>query len=155
MFGLNKIYVYIGAGLIVLATIGGLTLSRNYWKSEAIEWKDSAGVVTATIRRVTNNPKLQWKDANEQIQALADSRKLWKEVAGEQTIEINALGAEAERLQKLNATLRAKAEKEIAKREKAINRLEDSAKDPGVREDCQAQIAAAEAALDIIYAEGL
>lgn len=98
MFGLSKIYVYIGVGLIILATIGGLTLSRNYWKGEAIEWKDSAGVVTATIRRVTNNPKLQWKDANEQIQALADSRKLWKEVAGEQTIEINALGAEAERL---------------------------------------------------------
>lgn len=151
----SKLYAYIGISLLVLVTIGGLTLSRNHWKGEALEWKDSAGVVTATIRRVTNNPKLQWKDANEQIQALGDSRQLWKEVATEQTSQIDALGAETERLKKLNAVLRAKAEKEIVKRQKAIERLAASANDPGDRDDCQAQIAAAEAALDIIYAEGL
>ena len=76
-------YIGIFLALSILATIGGLTVSRNYWKGEAVELRDSTAVVTATLRRVNNNPKLEWKDANEQIEAMAVSRESWKTVAGE------------------------------------------------------------------------
>lgn len=155
MLGLPKLYAGIGIALLLIVTIGGLTLSRNHWKGRALKVEEAAGVVTATIRRVTNNPKLQWKDANEQIEALAVSRESWKTVAGEQTAAIDALGMEAERLRALNAELREKAKAEIAKRNRLIARLDNDALTPGDRDDCQAQIAAAEAALDAIFEEGL
>lgn len=155
MFGLSKIYALAGIGLIAALFITWafrVDYLRDGWRTRYIT---ETGTVTATIRRVTGNNELKWRDANEQIEALADSRKLWKGVAGEQTAAIDSLGAEAERLRKLNATLRAKAEKEIAKRQRAIDRLAASANDPGERDNCQQQIAAAEAALDLIYQEGL
>lgn len=155
MFTGFRLYALLGVALTVLAVIGGLTLSRNYWKGEAVELRESTAVVTATLRRVNNNPKLKWKDANEQIEAMAVSRESWKTVAGEQTAAVEAIGAEAERLRALNAELREKAKAEIKKRNRLIARLDDAALTPGDREDCQAQIAAAEAALDAIYEEGL
>lgn len=155
MFTGFRLYALLGIVLAVAAAFGALTLSRNYWKGEAVELRDSTAVVTATLRRVNNNPKLEWKDANEQIEAMAVSRESWKTVAGEQTAAVEAIGAEAERLRALNAELREKAKAEIKKRNRLIARLDDSALTPGDREDCQAQIAAAEAALDAIYEEGL
>lgn len=154
MFTGFRLYALLGIVLAVAAAFGALTLSRNSWKSEALFFRETTGTVTATLRRVNNNPKLEWKDANEQIEAMAVSRESWKTVAGEQTAAVEAIGAEAERLRALNAELREKAKAEIQKRNKLIARLDDAALTPGDREDCQAQIAAAEAALDAIYEEG-
>lgn len=155
MFTGLRLYAALGLGIaFLLLAAWGFRVDhlRDGWRNRYIT---ETGEVTATIRRVTNNPKLKWKDAPEQIEALAVSRESWKSVAGEQTAQIDALGAESERLKKLNAELRAKAQAEIKKRNRLIDRLENDALTPGDRSDCNAQIAAAEAALDAIYAEGL
>lgn len=154
MFGISR-YIAAGVGLSLILSLGwGLRVDhlRDGWRTRYIT---ETGEVTATIRRVTGNSELKWKDASPQIEALAGSRQRWKNVAGEQSAAIDALGTESQRLKRLNTELRIKAEKIIKDRAKLIDRLVDQAKTPGDREDCQAQIAAAEAALDAIYDEGL
>jgi len=155
MFGISKLYAMIGFGIaFALLAAWGLRVDnlRDGWRTRYIT---ETGEVTATIRRVTNNNKFQWKDASQQIEALAVSRESWKTVAGEQTAAIDALGAESERLKALNAELRAKAKAEIAKRNRLIDRLENAALTPGDATNVQEQLAACVAALNMIYEEGL
>lgn len=160
MFGLAGIRLY-GAIAIALAVMGFVGWAfrvnhlRDYWHTAHDQKVYQIEAVTAKIGNAIGNPKLKWKDVPEQVEQIVVSRDSWKTVAGEQTAAIDAMGAETERLQALNADLRARAEKEIAKRKVAIDRLASQATDPGERDNCQQQIAAAEAALDAIYEEGL
>lgn len=154
MIGL-RLYAALGVGAaFLLLAAWGLRVDhlRDNWRTRYIT---ETGEVTATIRRVTGNVKLQWKDASRQIEGLAISRDSWKAVAGEQTAAIDAMGLETARLQRLNAELRAKALKAIAQRQNAIDKLERSALTPGDKANCQQQIQAANAALDAVFEEGL
>lgn len=151
----TRAYLALGIGLTVLVIIGGLTISRNYWKGEAVEIKEQTVVATARIGRALGNDKLQWKDVPEQVERYADGHNQLVIDTGIANAQIDALGAERDRLRALNAELREKAKAEIKKRNRLIARLDDAALTPGDREDCQAQIAAAEEALDAIYEEGL
>jgi hypothetical protein len=157
MFGLGKYLALAGGVALALVLAWGLRVDhlRAGWKLKFETVVEQTGVVTASIRRATGNPKLKWKDASAQVDALAASRDGWKSAAETQTAAIDRMGAEADRLKALNAELRARAEKEIARRTVAIDRLDNQALTAGDRDNCQQQIAAAEAALDAIYEEGL
>lgn len=155
----------IGWGLIGLAVLGFVAWAfradhlRAHWHKTYVEYKKQDekedAVVTARIGKAIGNKKLKWEDVPDQVERYANGHDLLVTNTEIANGKIAAMGAETERLKKLNSELRAKAEKEIAKRKAAIDRLEESANDPGDREDCQAQIAAAEAALDAIFREGL
>jgi hypothetical protein len=129
-------------------------LRANY-RIEVLAWRKSTTEVTAKIGKAIENPDLKWEGVPQQIDLIIQSRDAWKTVAGEQTAAIDAMGLETERLKRLNSELRVKALKAIAKRQTAIDRLESQANDPGDRADCQAQITAANAALDEVWKEGL
>lgn len=158
-FGL---YAKIAAGLAVLAFVGWafrVDHLRAYWRETHLTFKEQVAeekaVVTARIGRAIGNPKLKWKDVSKQVEDFAAGYDQLVTETNTANAQIDAMGAESERLKALNADLRVRAEKIIRERAKLIDRLAASANDPGEREDCQAQIAAAEAALDAVFEEGL
>lgn len=132
---------------------------RAYWhgKHDAVveQYTEEKAVVTARIGRAIGNPKLKWKDVPKQVEDFAAGYDQLVTDTNTANAQLDAMGAESERLKKLNADLRVRAEKIIRERAKLIDRLAASANDPGERENCQAQIAAAEAALDAVFEEGL
>lgn len=128
---------------------------RGNWKAKHEALSAIAGDILVAVRTASDNPRLKLTDAAEQVRLIGDAKRAWKATSELQSTRIDALGIEAARLTALNADLRARAEKAIAKRESAIKRLETQRLDPGERADCAAQIFAANAALDLVYAEGL
>jgi hypothetical protein len=128
---------------------------RERWKGKHEALTAIAGDILGAVRLASDKPKLKLADAAEQVALIGEARRAWKATSQLQSSRIDALGIEAARLTALNADLRARAEKAIAKRESAIKRLERQRLDPGERADCAAQIFAANAALDLVYHEGL
>lgn len=132
---------------------------RAHWRETYFTFKEQVteerAVVTARVGRAVGNPKLKWKDVPKQVEDFAAGYDQLVTDTNTANAQIDAMGAEAERLKALNADLRVRAEKIIRERAKLIDRLATSANDPGERENCQAQIAAAEAALDAVFEEGL
>lgn len=160
MFGLSGIRLggAIAAFLAVLGFVGwGLRVDhlRAHWHEKFDVLNAEAVVVLAATGKAAENPKLRWVDVPEQIALIGQSRAAWKGTADLQSSRIDAMGIETARLQALNAELRAKAEAAIAKRNDAIRRLEQDALTPGERADCARQLFDAEAALDLVYREGL
>jgi predicted RNase H-like nuclease (RuvC/YqgF family) len=155
MFGLPKLYAGIGISLLLLVTIGGLTISRNYWKAEALDEREQKYVVTASIGKSLGNPKLKWKDVAEQVDRYASGHNQLVADTDEANRRLGELGDETKRLKALNAELRAKAKVEIQKRNRLIDRLENAALTPGDATNVQEQLAACVAALNSIYEEGL
>lgn len=149
-----RAYLALGIGLAVLATIAGLTISRNYWKGEATDLREQTYVVTARIGKAVGNTKLKWKDVAEQVERYADGHDQLVIETGIANQRIEELGTEAKRLRALNAKLRAKANAEIKKRNKLIARLDNDALTPGDRDNLQEQISAVVSALDAIFEEG-
>ncbi len=128
---------------------------RGNWKAKHEALSAIAGDILGAVRTASDNPRLKLDGAAEQVRLIGQAKRGWQAASELQSTRIDALGIEAARLTALNADLRAKAEKAIAKRESAIKRLETQRLDPGERADCAAQIFAANAALDLVYAEGL
>lgn len=157
MLGLSgfRLWASILGPLAVLAVIGGLYWSRAEWKGKYETLSAEAGNLLYEIRVASDNKKLKWRDAPQQVRAIGTSLTEWRNVAAKQTAEIDRMAFDAARMQRLNAELRAKAEVELRKRKAAFDRLDAQASDPGDRADCIAQIKAAEAALDAIYEAGL
>lgn len=157
MFGLSyaRLAVF---GILALAIAGFVAWAfrvdnrRAYWHNK---YDVETSQVTAHIANAIGNPDLRWKDVGKQVDLYASGHLKLVIATDEANARIDAMGAESERLKSLNAELRAKADKAIASRGKAIARLEQSALTPGDRDDCQSQIAAAQKALDEVYAEGL
>lgn len=157
MFGLSK-YIYAAGGVaLALALAWGFRVDqlRGQWRDRYETLSAEAGNLLYEIRVASDNKKLQWRDAPQQVRAIGSSLNEWRNVAAKQTAEIDRMAFDAARMQKLNAELRAKAEVELRKRKAAFDRLDAQATDPGDRADCIAQIKAAEAALDAIYEAGL
>lgn len=148
-------YIGIFLALAILATIGGLTVSRNYWKGEAVEIKEQTVVATARIGRALGNDKLKWKDVPEQVERYADGHDQLVIDTGIANAQVQQISAEADRLRALNAELREKAKVEIVKRNRLIAKLDNDALTPGDKENLQEQIGAVVAALDAIYEEDL
>lgn len=157
MFGLTGLRLLgaVAGPLAIVAAIGGLAYSRGQWKDEALDWRKSTVEVSGQIGNSIGKPNLKYKDLGKAVNdyALAHGQLVIDtEIAN---ARIGELGAESKRLKALNAELRVKAKAEITKRNRLIDRLESASLTPGDRNDCQAQIAAAEAALDAIFEEGL
>ena len=162
MFGILKSKILAGVGLTVVLAMLSLFLWGTSWRSDAREWQSKwnslshvAGDVLVNIRLASDNPDLALTTAAEQVSLLGASRKAWMETAQLQSSRIDALGNETARLKALNSALRAKAEVAILKRNGAIKRLGAMALTPGERADCARQLFEAEAALDLVYREGL
>lgn len=128
---------------------------RASWKQKYEVVYAQMDKVVLTLRVATGDPKLRQSGAVDAIKSLDANRDAWEGTSKLQSDRIDALAAEGERLKKLNAELRVKAEAAIAKREQAIQRLRREALTPGERADCAAQISAANEALDLVYSEGL
>ncbi len=157
MFGLSK-YIYAAGGIalaLVLAWGFRVDQLRGQWRDKYETLSAEAGNLLYEIRVASDNKKLKWRDAPQQVRAIGTSLTEWRNVAAKQTAEIDRMAFDAARMQRLNAELRAKAEVELRKRKAAFDRLDAQASDPGDRADCIAQIKAAEAALDAIYEAGL
>ena len=128
---------------------------RGQWKGKHEVLSAIAGDMLSATRTASAKPKLKLEDAASQIELIGSAKRAWQATSQLQSSRIDALGMESARLKALNADLRTRAEAAIAKRENAILRLETQRLDPGERADCAAQIFAANAALDLVYAEGL
>lgn len=155
-------YGKIAIALAILGFIGWAFRAdhlRAYWhgKYDAVveQYAEETAVVTARIGRAVGNPKLKWKDVPKQVEDFAAGYDVLVTETDIANAKLDQMGAESERLKALNADLRVRAEKIIRERAKLIDRLAASSNDPGERENCQAQIAAAEAALDAVFEEGL
>ena len=157
MFGLTGLRLGVAIAL-ALAVAGFVAWAfrvdhlRAYWHDRYVT---ETGTVNASIANAIGNPDLKWKDVSQQVDRYAKGHAELQRQTIAANATINAMGAEAARLKRLNADMRAKADKAIAQRQTAIDRLARQALDPGERENCQQQIAAAQAALDLIYEEGL
>lgn len=155
MFG---IYGKIALALAVAAIVGWIVRVdqlRAHWHGQYDALSKVSGGVLKSIRIASNNRTLGLRDAADQVDIIAASRIAWKGTAELQSSRIDELGNETARLKALNAEQRKRAEASIAKREGAIKRLSTQALTPGERGDCAKQIADAEAALDLVYQEGL
>lgn len=149
---------WLGIGGVIAVLLAMTSCAR----SDAKRWHDrydslayEVRVMLDTVREVSGNKRLDWKNAHVQVRFLGESRDNWRHAAELQRQHIRALAAESERLKKLSADAQAKARKAIAQREDAIRRLDEEALAPGDRSDCARQIREAEAVLDSIYRSGL
>ena len=148
MLGLrSKVVGIVGIGT-ALALLGCFVWGKVGW-SRADTWHEryevSVGVngrLLNATRIATGQPKLKLPEADDAIRQLGAFR-------------IDELGVETARLKALNGELLARAKEAIAKRDRAISRLQNDALDPGERSNCAAQIIEAEQALDEVYREGL
>lgn len=157
MFGLStfRFGLYIAAALALAGFVAWafrVDNLRAYWHER---YTSETTETTAQIANAIGNPDLKWRDVGAQVDAYASGHLALVIATDEANARIDAMGAESERLKALNAELRVKADKIIKERAHLIDRLEASANDPGERSDCQAQIAAAQNALDAVYREGL
>lgn len=153
-----RLYAALGTAVVLallFAWAMRLDALRADWKSKFDALTEQASVVLTSARAASDNPRLSWRDAAAQIDLIGTSRREWKSTADLQSARIDALGAETARLKALSAEAQAKARAIIAKRDTAIARLSAMALTPGDRADCVAQLNAAEAALDLVYQEGL
>ena len=157
MFGLNRAALFGGGIALALALGWGFRVDylRAGWKTKFEALTEAVVPVLVEIRLASDNPKLSLSDAPEQVRLIGASRKAWKDTADLQSSRIDAMAVESARLKALNADLRKRAEAAIAKRDTAIRRLEQDALTPGERVDCARQLFDAEAALDLVYQEGL
>lgn len=153
-----RLYAALGAAAIaagVLAWAFRLDALRAGWKGKYEVLTEQASEVLLATRRASGHPKLSWDNAATQIDLIAAAGAEWKSTADQQTVKVDELGRETARLKALNAEERRKAEAIIARRDNAIARLSNMAIDPGDRADCVVQLREAEAALDLVFREGL
>lgn len=160
MFGLTGLRL--GALFGVVAIFGivlGWGMRVDYlragWKAKFGTLAVQADKVRQAASKASDNPGLTWLDTAGQIEQIGASRKAWKATSELQTARIDELGIETARLKALNDDLRRKADAQIVRRQKAIDRLQQGSVTPGERSDLARQIKDAEAALDLVYAEGL
>lgn len=148
----------LGAGLIVLLLlIWGMRVDhlRAGWKARHENLSRISGDILGSIRAASGQRGLRLENAAEQVTLIGAAKREWQATSELQSSRIDALAIESARLKALGDELRVRAEAAIAKRDSAINRLKTQALDPGERADCAAQIFAANAALDLLYEEGL
>jgi hypothetical protein len=160
MFGLSgiKLWGALGALLALVGFVGWvvrLDQLRGKHLSDLTTLQGERDTFMGVLRTASDNPKLPWKFAGDQVQALAASRNGWKSTAVLQSSRIDALNQETMRLKALSEELRRKAEAAIAKRNNLAERLEQAALTPGDRTDCIRQLLDAEAALDLVWDQGL
>ena len=156
MFGTTRILGIAGGVALACALAWGVS-----WKWDAQKWQGKVDALTALVVplmvevRLASDPSLSIKDAPEQVRLIASSRKAWKDLSATQSAQFDVMALESARLKSLNADLRKTAQAAIVKRDTAIRRLEREALSPGERADCARQLFDAEAALDLVYREGL
>lgn len=149
-----KLAAYAIGSLVILITIAGLTWSRGYWKEKAEGLDEWAVSVTAVAANITENEGLKRQDVATQLIEYGNANRKLLLATEEVTAAINQQSAESERLKKMNADLRAKAEKLIAERSKLVGRLAERSLDAGDRDNCQEQLGAVVRALNELYEEG-
>lgn len=149
-----KLAVYLIGSLLIIATIAFLYWSRSYWKEKYEGLDEWAVGVTAVTADITENPGLKREDVSVQLTNYGNANRELLRQTERVTAAINQQGAESERLKKLNADLRIKADKLIAERSKLLGRLAQRSLDPGDRENCQEQLGEIVRALNEIYEEG-
>lgn len=140
---------------ILLALLGFAKADARHWKVKWQELDRRAHTVLVAIQDVSTNPKLKWKDAAAQVRLVGKARDDWRGASRLQSERIAEMGRETVRLQALSAEAQRVAKRLIAKRETAIARLDRAALTPGERSDCARQMRQAEEALDAAYAAGL
>lgn len=157
MFGLNRAVLAGGGIAIALVLAWGMRVDhlRGKWQGKFDALTELVVPVMVEIRLASDNPKLSIADAPEQVRLIGASRRAWQDVADMQSTQIDAMALESARLKALNAEQVTRAKAAIVKRDTAIRRLEREALTPGERVDCARQLLDAEAALDLVYQEGL
>lgn len=157
MFGLSK-YIIAGSALaLVLTGAWGARVNhlRGQWKAkyESLDTKVRATLVS--VEMMTGAKNLTIELAPVQILALGAERDQWRVASNDQTAAINHMRAETERLTRLSDDLRKQAQAAIARRDTALKQLDTMALTPGERADCVGQLTAAEAALNLVWEQGL
>lgn len=144
-----------GAATIALLLFSALCWHKwGVWKDKFGDLDNEAGVVLASIRIASGNPKLKWDDAAHQVDELDKSLTGWKSQAETLSGTVDAMGAETVRLRSENAALTAKVRALNARRSELIARLDQDALDPGDVADCWAQIREVDASLNKLREEG-
>lgn len=157
MFGLSKYLIGGSAIALALSLAWGMRVDhlRADWKGKYEILSQVSGDILVSVRRAAGSKSIKLVEAAEQIDLISTSRKAWMGTAKLQSSRIDEISNETLRLKALNAELRQKAEAAIAKRDTAIKRLATEALTPGERTDCAKQLFDAEAALDLVYQQGL
>lgn len=127
---------------------------RGDWRDKFFGLTREAGQVLASVRIVSDNPKLEWKDTSKQVDEIGRSLSSWRGTARTQSDLIDTMGRDTERLRAENAALSAKVAALTKKRNALIAKLDQDALDPGDVADCWAQIREADEALNQLYREG-
>ncbi len=153
MFGLSQAKL-IGGGVALLGIALFIAWALRVDNLRG-RYLSQINATTAVIGESLGNPRLKWKDVGQQVKAYVDGHNALVEVSERRNVAIAALGKETERLKALSASVAAKASILIAERGKLIDQLKRSAQEPGDASDLQAQIAAAQEALNAVYEEGL
>lgn len=117
-------------------------------------WRDLALGITVALEHATGR-NLDPENAAKAAEGIGYDLQAERTVRQTQTLKINELQTETERLAKLSDEWRVKALAAIAKRDDAIRKLAVMANDPGKREDCVEQLKEAQAALDLAYRSGI
>jgi hypothetical protein len=154
-FGQIKLLGFAGIVVVLLTLTQCARQDAKKWHAAYNGLAYEARVMLDTVREVSSNPKLDWKNAHVQVRMLGDARDNWRNATTIQRQHIQALAAESERLKKLSADAQARARKAIAQREEAMRRLDQEALTPGERSDCARQMREAQDVLDSIWESGL
>ena len=151
-------YIYGAIGVaFLLLLLWGLRVDhlRADWKDRFEGLTEEAASVLASTRRASDNPKLTWKNAAQQIDALGDNHRVALASIEEQNAAIDDMAREAVRLRKRADELQRIADRAAAQRREALRRLADMSITPGTREDCETLLAEAEEALNLVRDAGL
>lgn len=155
-------YGMLGLGIALMLSLAwGTRVNhlRAYWKEQAQTIRIDLDSVTREVGVQSGNPGLKYDGKNPeqiiaQVQALGRDKREWQDVATVQSERIADLGEEQYRLERMLASERRKAEKLIAERNQALNRLQNLELTPQEQATCESQLKAAEDALDELFERG-
>lgn len=153
-----RLYALLGAGVVALALaawVARLDNRRAFWKGRYETAVALDAEILGKARRALAQPKLKWLDLGDSVEAIAASRKTWRDTAILQSTRIDQLAQETMRLRALSGERLAQARAAIKSRDHALARLSTMALSPGDRNDCARQLREAEDALDAVWEAGL
>ena len=158
MFGIPRIYGYIGAALLVIGLVVGI---RIHFSNDAKVRAQRDGLVTwqsdavKAVAEASDNPDTTKDTAIGQVRELGHAYRASLDAIEDQNRTIDDMAREAVRLRKHADELKAIAAKAQAQRKSALRRLSDMSITPGTRDDCLALLREANEALDIAREAGL
>lgn len=144
-------WITLGVGVLAL----GASITAWYYKTENKNLLAEIKTVVTAIQIASDNKKVTWKSAAQQILALGDSNRSLKISIEKQNKSISDMMHESIQLKKDKKELEALVAKAQAQRAAAVKDLATRAKTPGSREDCKLLIKEAEEALDLAFELGI